>query len=337
MNYRYEVFDYKGYAQRRYRMNPEERNLNTDIATNWDEEIIISKDTAWIDENGNIVRRTITRPLSSEWDFVNTYIVNIYPDTTVWVNDFANAYTEQYARYYFSNAAYDNYPVVGVTWEQATAFCAWRTEFLKRSYGMRGIQIEPFRLPTEAEWEYAARAANNEQTFAWKTNMPHTERGCFDGNFKPGDGDYSRDGYIITSPVGSYSSNDFGLYDMSGNVSEWTSSAWSEAGVHQASDINPDYEYNAAKEDPYRLKKKVIRGGSWKDAEHYVRADVRSWEYQNMPRSFVGFRCVRTYLGTNKGVANITKSQAKKNKKSGSKAAKAPKAQRSSSSRSVRR
>jgi len=337
MNYRYEVFDYKGYAQRRYRLNPEERNLNTDIATNWDEEIIISKDTAWIDENGNIVRRTITRPLSSEWDFVNTYIVNIYPDTTVWVNDFANAYTEQYARYYFSNAAYDNYPVVGVTWEQATAFCAWRTEFLKRSYGMRGIQIEPFRLPTEAEWEYAARAANNEQTFAWKTNMPHTERGCFDGNFKPGDGDYSRDGYIITSPVGSYSSNDFGLYDMSGNVSEWTSSAWSEAGVHQASDINPDYEYNAAKEDPYRLKKKVIRGGSWKDAEHYVRADVRSWEYQNMPRSFVGFRCVRTYLGTNKGVANITKSQAKKNKKSGSKAAKAPKAQRSSSSRSVRR
>ena len=318
MNYRYEVFDYKSYALRRYRMNPELRNLNTDIPVNYDEEILISKDTAYIDEDGNIQRATIERPLTNEFDFLNTYIVNIYPDTTVWVNDFANAYTEQYARYYFSSPIYDDYPVVGVSWEQANAFCAWRTEYLKQSYGMRGIEVEPFRLPTEAEWEYAARAGNNDQSFSWKTDVARAARGCFNGNFKPGDGNYSKDGYIITSPVGAYSSNDFGLYDMSGNVAEWTSTAWSESGVHGAADINPDYRYNAAKEDPYRLKRKVIRGGSWKDASHYVRADVRSWEYQNEQRSFIGFRCVRTYLGNSK--ANVKSNSSKKSSKGSSSA-----------------
>ena len=297
MNFRYEVFDYKSYAQRRYRLNPELRNLNTDIPVNYEEEVLISKDTAFIDDEGHVQRMTITRPLTSEYDFLNTYIVNIYPDTTVWVNDFANAYTETYARYYFSNPIYDDHPVVGVSWEQANAFCVWRTDYLKQAYGMRGVEIEPFRLPTEAEWEYAARSGNSQQIFPWKNNTPHTEKGCFNGNFKPGDGDYSRDGYIITSPVGSYSANDYGLYDMSGNVAEWTSSAWAEAGLHVTSDINPDYQYNAAKEDPYKLKRKVIRGGSWKDVQHYIRPDLRTWEYQNEQRSFVGFRCVRTYLG----------------------------------------
>ncbi|MBP5716515.1 MAG: SUMF1/EgtB/PvdO family nonheme iron enzyme, partial [Bacteroidales bacterium] len=144
-------------------------------------------------------------------------------------------------------------------------------------------------------------------------------------------------GYIITAPVGAYSSNYFGLYDMSGNVAEWTSTAWSESGVHSASDINPDYQYNAAKEDPYRLKRKVIRGGSWKDASHYVRADVRTWEYQNEQRSFIGFRCVRTYLGNSK--ANVKTNTAKKSSK-GSSSAPKQRPQRSAAggaARSVRR
>lgn len=335
MNYRYETFDYKSFAQRRYRMNPELRNLNTDIPTNYDEVVMISKDTAYVDDEGGIHRATIERPLTNEFDFLNTYIVNIYPDTTVWVNDFANAYTDQYARYYFSSPLYDDYPVVGVSWEQANAFCAWRTEYLKQSYGMRGVNVEPFRLPTEAEWEYAARAGNNDQSFSWKTDVSRSDKGCFDGNFKPGEGNYSKDGYIITSPVGTYSTNDFGLYDMSGNVAEWTSTAWSESGVHSTSDINPDYQYNAAKEDPYRLKRKVIRGGSWKDASHFVRADVRSWEYQNEHRSFVGFRCVRTYLGNSK--ANVKSNKAKKSSKGSSSAPKQQRQPRQGGGRSVRR
>ena len=118
MNYRYEVYDYVTAAQRKYRLNPEERDLNTDHGIS-NEQVIISKDTAWIDDDGKIVRQTITRPLSGPWDFLNTYIVNIYPDTTCWVNDFQNANNERYMKLYFSNPAFDDYPVVGVTWEQA--------------------------------------------------------------------------------------------------------------------------------------------------------------------------------------------------------------------------
>ena len=82
LNYRYEVFDYEKAALRKYRLNPNERNLNTDFEVDPNEVVMISKDTAYIDENGEIVRQTIERPLSSLYDFLNTYIVPVYPDTT---------------------------------------------------------------------------------------------------------------------------------------------------------------------------------------------------------------------------------------------------------------
>lgn len=312
MNYRYDAFDYAGYALRKNRLNAERRVLNTDIVVDPNEEVLVSKDTAFIDEDGRIVNATIVRPLESMYDFLHTRIVNIYPDTTVWVNDFANAFNEPYSRLYFSHPGYDDYPVVGISWEQANSFCIWRTEYLKKSYGMKGAtHIEPFRLPTEAEWEYAARAGESANRFPWEGELPRTEKGCFNGNFKPAEGNYSQDGYLITSPVGAYMSNNFGLFDMAGNVSEWTSTAWSEAGHQITSDMNPEYSYNAAKEDPYRMKRKVIRGGSWKDVQHFVRSDVRSWEYQNEQRSFVGFRCVRSYVGFGKSSTNMKTVQKK--------------------------
>ena len=167
MNYRYEVYDYTAAALRRNRLNPEERNLNTDIAVNPDEVVMISKDTAYIDDEGRIVRETINRPLSGPWDFLNTYIVNVYPDTTCWVNDFRNAENETYLRNYFSNPAYNDYPVVGVTWEQANAFCAWRTDYLLKGLGPEARYVQRYRLPTEAEWEYAARGKSGTE-FPWE-------------------------------------------------------------------------------------------------------------------------------------------------------------------------
>lgn len=157
LNYRYEVYDYTAAALRRNRLNPEERNLNTDVTVNPDEVVMISKDTAYIDDEGRIVRETVNRQLSGPWDFLNTYIVNVYPDTTCWVNDFQNAENETYLRNYFSNPAYNDYPVVGVTWEQANAFCAWRTDYLLKGLGPEARFVQRYRLPTEAEWEYAAR------------------------------------------------------------------------------------------------------------------------------------------------------------------------------------
>ena len=306
MNFRFEVYDYATAALRKYRLNPDERNLNTDITVNPEEQVWISKDTAFIDDEGKIVRQTINRPLSGPWDFLHTYIVNIYPDTTCWVNDFPNADNETYMRMYFSNAAYNDYPVVGVTWEQANAFCAWRTEYLLKGLGPDARYVQRYRLPTEAEWEYAARGKEQNE-FPWENEDVASGKGCFFANFKPDRGNYTKDGNLITSKAGIYSANSNGLYDMAGNVAEWTSTIYTEAGVEAMNDINPQLEYKAAKEDPYRLKKKSVRGGSWKDPESYIRSAWRSYEYQNQPRSYVGFRCVRS-------LANTTSEKYKKSK-----------------------
>ena len=291
--YRYEIYDYTTAALRRNRIKPEERNLNTDITVNPDEVVMITKDTAYINDEGKIIRETINRPLSGPWDFLHTYIVNIYPDTTCWVNDFPNSDNEMYLRNYFSNPTYNDYPVVGVTWEQANAFCAWRTDFLLKGLSGQAKYIQRYRLPSEAEWEYAARGKDGTE-FPWENPDVKNGDGCFYANFKPDRGNYTKDGNLITSKTGIYSPNSHGLYDMAGNVAEWTSTIYTEAGVEAMNDLNPKLEYNAATEDPYRLKKKSVRGGSWKDPESFIRSAWRSWEYQNQPRAYIGFRCVRS-------------------------------------------
>ena len=168
MNYRYETYNLTEAAKRKNRIDPTRRNYNTDVPVPT-ENPFISKDTAYVNDNGDIVRETITRRLSSDYDFLNTYIVNVYPDTTVWINDFENAYNEPYTRLYFSHPGYSDYPVVGVSWEQANAFANWRTDYLRRSLGKQGVYIEPFRLPTEAEWEIAARAGINAVSYTHLT------------------------------------------------------------------------------------------------------------------------------------------------------------------------
>lgn len=302
LTYRYEIYNHTEAARRRNRLDPATRDYNTDRRNVQRVEPTISKDTAWIDEEGMIRRETISRQLTGPYDFVNTYIVNVYPDTTAWVNDFENAYNEPYVRMYFAHGGYNDYPVVGVSWEQANAFANWRTDFLRRSLGREGVYIEPYRLPTEAEWEFAARAGIDENKYPWDGDIPMSEdKGCFYANFKPAEGNYVRDGHVITSRVGTYAPNDFGLYDMAGNVSEWTSTAFTESVGRLTSDLNPEYRYDAAVEDPYKMKRKIIRGGSWKDVAHNVRSDLRMWEYQNEQRSYIGFRCVRSQIGFAKG------------------------------------
>ncbi|MBR1593689.1 MAG: SUMF1/EgtB/PvdO family nonheme iron enzyme [Alloprevotella sp.] len=310
MNYRYEIFDYEKAALRKYRINPEERDLNTDHRIDPDEVVMISKDTAYVDDNGNIVRQTIERPLSGPWDFLNTYIVNVYPDTTCWVNDFPNANNEIYMRLYFSSPGYNDYPVVGVTWEQAQAFCAWRTEYLLKGLGAQARYVQRYRLPTEIEWEYAARGKEG-NPYPWEPQegdegVKKNQQGCFFANFKPDQGNYTEDGNLITSKTGIYGANSNGLYDMAGNVAEWTSTVYTESGVAAMADLNPQLSYNAAREDPYMLKRKSVRGGSWKDPLSYVRSAWRTWEYQNQPRSFIGFRCVRSKAGSTSGKMKLS-------------------------------
>jgi len=319
MNFRYEIYDYVTAAQRKFRQNPEERHLDTDQWNKekqggiYDEKIFISKDTAYIDDEGRIHNETLNREFTGPWDFLNTYIINIFPDTTCWVNDFPNSENEVYMRNYFSNPAYNDYPVVGVTWEQANAFCAWRTEYLLKGLGPAARYVQRYRLPTEAEWEYAARGRDGNE-FPWENELVATGKGCFFANFKPDDGNYVKDGNLITSRTGIYQANSNGLFDMAGNVAEWTSTIYTEAGVDAMNDMNPQLKYNAALEDPYRLKKKSVRGGSWKDPESYIRSAWRSSEYQNQPRSYIGFRCVRSLANTTSEKAKPTKQPKTKKK-----------------------
>jgi formylglycine-generating enzyme len=295
--YRYEWYDYAAAAKRANQLEALKRTRNTDLIANQLPNVMISKDTAYITETGQVVNTTITRPLSSRFDFLHTRIIAIYPDTTCWINDFTNAYNEPYLLNYFSHPAYNAYPVVGVSWEQAQAFCHWRTAYLNGALSVRGQKVMEYRLPTEAEWEYAARGKQKTGKYPWNSDKTDTEKGCYYANFKPTKGGYTKDGHIVTSKVASYPANEYGLYDMAGNVAEWTSTVWSESAYEDMNDLNPSIQENAGRTDPYITKRKVVRGGSWKDAARFVQVSNRSYEYQNETRSFIGFRCVRSQIG----------------------------------------
>ncbi|TXB61510.1 SUMF1/EgtB/PvdO family nonheme iron enzyme [Phaeodactylibacter luteus] len=216
---------------------------------------------------------------------------NALPDTLVWREELA--FNEPFVETYFRHPSYDNYPVVGVSWTQATEYCKWRTDranemiliergilninpeqkdednfntdaYLVGQYqgdvrknlkdlrtgGERqvrfedGIVLPDYRLPTEAEWEYAALALQGNQTsekderisdrrfYPWDGNtMRYQKRdksqGMMLANFKRGAGDYMgmagnlNDDAHITAPVREFLPNDFGLYNMAGNVNEW--------------------------------------------------------------------------------------------------------------------
>jgi len=113
-------------------------------------------------------------------------------------------------------------------------------------------------------------------------------------------GNYIDDGGFHTVPVDSYNPNDFGLYCMAGNVAEWTSVAFEEAGYNWSHDLNPDLMYNTQDNDPPALKRKVVRGGSWKDVGFYLQVSTRAYEYEDTAKSYIGFRCVQTYMGRDK-------------------------------------
>jgi formylglycine-generating enzyme required for sulfatase activity len=113
-------------------------------------------------------------------------------------------------------------------------------------------------------------------------------------------GNYIDDGALVSNKVGSYEPNEFGLYDMAGNVAEWTSSAYDESAYQFIHDMNPDYKYNARPDETPVMKRKVIRGGSWKDIAYYLQVSTRTYEYQDSAKSYVGFRNVRSYMGTGK-------------------------------------
>jgi gliding motility-associated lipoprotein GldK len=233
--------------------------------------------------------------------YVRKESINVYPDTLAWLHDYAYSYNDPVAQRYFWHPAYDNYPVVGVNWKQASAFCIWRSRLLESFLQKKKSAVpNEFRLPTEAEWEWAARGGNTFSPYPWGGPYTRNDKGCFLANFKPLRGNYIDDGGARSVIVAHYPANDFGLYDMSGNVAEWCADAYNESASQFTWDMNPTYLYNAKEDDVPLLKQKVIRGGSWKDIAYYIQVSTRAYEYQDSSKCYIGFRCVQDFMGRQK-------------------------------------
>ena len=285
-------YSYKWLARDQAKLPGNSFNPKTGKYHDWAE---VTIDTAYYDETGKIINKVIKKKLRQRGDLISRRIINIYPDTMCWMTEFTYSYNEPAMLNYFSHPSYGYFPVVGVTWEQAQAFCHWRNAQYQNVSKMPRAQ--EYRLPTEAEWEYAARGGKLNSAYPWGGPYIRNAKGCFMANFKPLRGNYTEDGYFLPAAVGTYDPNDYGLYDMAGNVSEWIDDTYDETTSSFALDMNPSYKYEAREGDLKIMRRKVIKGGSWKDVGAYLQCGMRDFEYQDVCRPSIGFRCVRTHIG----------------------------------------
>tara|TARA_B100001059_G_scaffold50860_1_gene44213 strand:- start:548 stop:1924 length:1377 start_codon:yes stop_codon:yes gene_type:complete len=249
----------------------------------------------WFDAEGAAAEsKRLRNQFIDREPFIKREEVEIYPDTTVWIKDFTYSYNEPMHNDYFSHPAYQDYPVVGISWTQAVAFCNWRTKFKNDYQRDKGKpNVSRFRLPNEAEWEYAARGGIPSGTYPWGSPYLLNDRACFLANFKPLRGDYAADQAVYTVEAKSYLPNDYNLYNMAGNVAEWTNSSYNAGSYEYVSSLNPNMSFDVE-------MRKVVRGGSWKDVAYFLRVSSRDFEYSDTSRSYIGFRTVQDYLGPQK-------------------------------------
>lgn len=289
----------------------------------------------------------------------------VTPNDSVWVGKLA--FNDPYVDHYLRYPGFRFFPVVGVTWEQATAYAKWRTlavnhnlmfkeaiaqgweetseNFKKISDSLlsdvkrggrklieTGFVLPDYRLPTEAEWEYAAQALigtqwveelqTHQRIYPWDghalRNPYGKQMGFFLANFKRGRGDYAgiagrlNDGALITNYIYEFPPNDYGLYNMAGNVSEWVQDVYRPLSHQDVDDLNPmrrdqflDKEdtYNNSKRGPgfnstISNKSRVYKGGSWKDVAYWMSPGTRRYLDQDSATATIGFRCAMINAGT---------------------------------------
>mgnify|MGYP006421619319 CR=1 FL=1 len=168
---------------------------------------------------------------------------------------------------YFYGSTYQEYPAVAVTWDEARKYCEWDGK----------------RLPTEAEWEYAARSGRVGGVYPWSGFSTQNNYGQYLANFNPGRQGQAADGYAFTAPVGSYPLSRWGLWDMAGNAAEWVQDAYKPT-YSDLSGLDP--MYSDPEEDD-----RVVRGGSWDSGELEIGVGYRDRQSKDQPSPRIGFRC----------------------------------------------
>lgn len=248
----------------------------------------------------------------------------LLPDTTVWASEVAA--NDAYVNNYLRHPGFRMYPVVGISWIQAQEFCRWRTQMVnhyedekqyysgvardgKLTVGQLSkpkekkdtsnlIQYPDYRLPTEVEWEYAAKAMfstkyddvreSKQRLYPWDGRQvrsaykPNT--GLYLANFKRGRGDYAgiagrqNDGAMVTTQIYAYPPNDFGLYNMAGNVNEWVEDVYNIEGWEDFGDLRQAKRALIYKDSTYVPKMNI-------DVMLYGRSDTtRKSKKQNLDK-----------------------------------------------------
>lgn len=257
------------------------------------------------------------------------------PDEKVWKRELA--YNDPFIENYLRHSGFRYYPVVGVSWTQANKYCEWRTKTVNKYRSQKagneydleegeilpiesGLVVPAYRLPTEAEWEYAARGMvgtqsldfvqSTQRVYPWDGLSLRGTTGEWQGkylaNFKRSRGNYKgiageSDSNGATSYVYYYPPNDFGLYDMVGNVNEWVYDVYRPCSFQDFDDFNPvrrddtldpegDYDHKSYNSQ-VNNRVRVYKGGSWKDCAYWLQIGKRRYLDQDSASATIGFRC----------------------------------------------